>query len=66
MYEYMIHDVPGREPTAALAWLNDSGVADWEAFFVEPHAEGYRLWLKRRRSGIAGGLERSQTEDLRG
>ena len=64
MYEYAIQELTGASAPEVLAWLNTIGEAAWEVFSVEPLTTGgYRLWLKRSRSNVMGGLERAQ-EDL--
>ena len=64
MYEYAIQELSDASAPELLAWLNSIGEAAWEVFTVEPlPAGGYRLWLRRPRSNVMGGLERAQ-EDL--
>lgn len=62
MYEYTVQEFNGDDTSAVLAWLNGGGESGWEAFSIEPMAGGYRIWLRRRRSGVAGGLQRVDTE----
>ena len=60
MFEYAVQEFASADPDVVLVWLHQHGDEGWEAFAVEPVSGGYRLWLKRPRSVVAGGLHRSQ------
>jgi hypothetical protein len=55
MYEYDVREFHG-DTASIINWLNENGREGWEAFAMESTGAGHRVWLKRQRSGVAGGL----------
>jgi hypothetical protein len=46
-WEYRIIDFGAASPAAIEAELNELGNERWEAFWIQPSADGIRIYLKR-------------------